>query len=278
MLLYIFFLFLAGLSGGFIAGLAGIGGGVVYIFIIPIALGYFGVPAQEVPQFTIANSVFAILFASLAGNIVRIRNKEFLLREVLTVGIFGAVASVLVLEYIVNTRWYSLPVFNMVLLVLLIYLLISTLAGARRNYSFPPDKVKPISLGAVGIAGGGISALSGMGGGVIIIPLLNIIFKVDIKKAGTISLGVISIMAFVMTVFNLFEEPVSGYTGPNVGYILFPVVLGLLPGVLIGSPIGAQLARKMRSSIVSYIYAGFLLVVIVKKLTEILNIYLWESS
>jgi len=267
-----FYLFLAGIVGGFIAGLVGVGGGVVYVFIIPIALKFLGVPIDEIPQFTIANSIFAILFASGAANYVNIRSGKFFKREIAIIGIFGVGASLLILEFVVNTTWYSIVVFNFILILLLLFILLNTLLSAKKIFSKALLSLKKWQLGLVGVLGGGISALSGLGGGTIIIPVLNTIFRVDIKKASAISLGVITIMTFCMTVFNLMEQPIIPFSYDYaIGYIVFPVSLSLSLGVVLSSPVGVWLARKVPAYYISYFYAFFLIIVILKKVVEFIQ-------
>jgi uncharacterized membrane protein YfcA len=64
-----FFLCLIGLIGGFLAGLIGIGGGVLYILILPYLLIELNYPAAEIVQFTIANSLVGTMFAALSGTL-----------------------------------------------------------------------------------------------------------------------------------------------------------------------------------------------------------------
>jgi uncharacterized membrane protein YfcA len=263
------YLFIAGLIGGFIAGLVGIGGGVVYVFIIPISLVYIGVPESEIVQYTIANSIFAIFFASASANYVLIRLKLFYRKEVLIISISAIVASLLTLYFIVNTPWYSLEVFNMIIVALLLYMLFTTLRSAKKVFVFPLDALKRWKLGLVGMAGGSISALSGLGGGIVIIPILNSFMKIDMRKASSISSGVIMVTALMMTVYNLFEKPEHAFKAYNLGYIIFPIALTLSLGVVLASPFGVKIGRKLSSSTISYIYAGFLIIVILKKITEL---------
>lgn len=268
-----FYLFLAGIAGGFVAGLVGIGGGVVYIFIIPIALKFLSVPVEEIPQYTIANSIFAIFFASTAANYVNIRNKNFFSREVSIIGILGVASSILTLEYIVHTPWYSMTIFDIILIILLLFMLYNTLIAAKKVYVTPPNSLKKWKLTTVGSAGGIISALSGLGGGIIVIPILNSLMRVDIKKASSISLGVITMMSFFMTIFNLLETPDSSHNvSYSTGYIIFPVSLSLTAGVLLGSPVGVKVARKLAPHWISYSYAFFLLMVILKKIVELVKL------
>lgn len=268
----LFYLILAGLFGGFVAGLVGIGGGIVYVFIIPMALDYLGVPLLEVPQYTIANSIFAIFCASIVANYINIKSSNFFWKEVLIIGALGVVSSTLAVRYIVNTPYYSIYTFNIILIILLVYMLYSTILSAKKVIFSPLESLKSWKLGFVGIAGGAISALSGLGGGVLIIPILNSLMHVDIRKAGSISLGVISITSFFITLVNLFETPrVTFEFNYAHGYIIYPVVFFLSIGVLVGSPLGVKASKKLSPTKISYIYGLFLFIVIIKKIYEIIQ-------
>ena len=132
-MVYYFFLFISGLIGGFLGGLLGIGGGIIYIVVIPVALSGIGVPRDEIVQYTIANSVFASFFSSLSANVILIKNQVFYVREVLIMGCIGIVASLLLLQYVVNTSWYSKDTFNLVIVVLLLYMLLKTILNASNG-------------------------------------------------------------------------------------------------------------------------------------------------
>ncbi len=61
-------LILLGTLGGALAGLLGIGGGVVYVLILETVLPELGVPTEDLHRFVIANSLACVLFASLSAN------------------------------------------------------------------------------------------------------------------------------------------------------------------------------------------------------------------
>jgi uncharacterized protein len=270
MLTYLY-LFLAGLAGGFIAGLAGIGGGTVYVLIIPITLTYLGVPIEYMAQYTIANSMFAIFFASLSANYSLFKNKNIYPKQVFLIGIPAVIISLFALHYFVNTKYYSLSAFNLTLIVLMIYMLIRTIVNAQQNNDRSLDELNPVYLVVTGSFAGLLSALSGLGGGVLTVPILNSWMKVNIKKAASISLGVIVLSSFAMTVVNLLENPGFG-TPDSQGYIIFPIAIALSLGVVIASPLGVKMSVKLSSKIISYIYAAFLGIVIIKKIMEVYSI------
>ena len=260
------YLLLAGLAGGFLAGLLGIGGGIIYILVLPFALSRIGAPQEEIVQYIISNSIFGTLFASLAGNIAEIRNKRFYRNEVLVVGLFGAISSLFILNFIVHTSWYNKQVFNGIVIVVMTYILVNVLTHSNPKNKFIREL--PFSkrrLGIAGMAGGIVSALSGLGGGTVIVPILNSAMKMNIKKAKAISLGMIFFSSLFMTLFNLLEKPDLQFKPFHIGFIVFPIVVPLSIGVVIASPFGVKASRKAPSYVISYIFSIFVLIVIIGK-------------
>ncbi len=269
-MLHFFFLFIAGLVGGFLGGLLGIGGGIIYIVVIPVVLSSIGVPREELVQYTIANAVFASFFSSLSANYILLKTKSFYLQEVIIIGIFGVVSSLLVLHTIVNSSWYSKGSFNIIVILILSYIMLKTLLTAHKHpVESGQTEGKGLKLGLAGIASGAVSALSGLGGGVVIIPILNSFFKMDIRKANSISLGVIGITSLSISLSSMIETPSQSFHYYNLGYVIFPVALSLSAGVIIASPLGVKAARLTPTSFISYLFAFFLALVIIRKIIEV---------
>jgi len=263
---------LAGLGGGFLAGFLGIGGGIIYILILPVALEYIGTPQSEIAQYIIANSIFGTAAAALFGSIALIRNKDFFWRKVVLVGISAIATSYLLLFTFVNTPLYSKQIFDASVIVFLSLILLLTFLRSKTNVLFnqPVRNVNSWYVISGGISGA-VSALSGLGGGTITVPLLRSGLHMDIKQAKSISLGVIFIMSTAITIFNMIDQPAGLLEVGRIGYIIFPVSVPLSVGVLIGSPLGVWVANKISSRIISYIFVGFLILVILRKAIELIT-------
>jgi len=268
---FYFLLFLAGLVGGLISGLLGVGGGIVYIVILPIAFQFVGIPDQEIAQFTIANSLFGTFFAGLFATYSHFKHGEFYPKQILIISISSILAGLLSLYFIVNTPFYSREVFNIVVIFLLVAMLLSTLSNAKKqaNFQETTKRTKRL-LTFTGLSAGLTASLTGLGGGIVIIPFLNQGFKMGVKKAKAISLGVITITSLAMVIFNLFQEPMKAVEVNHTGYILFQVTGPLIVGTLITARWGVKLSRKMKASAVSYLFSSFIILVIIKKLIELL--------
>lgn len=267
-MLYIL-LFIMGMAGGFLAGLIGIGGGVMYVFILPYLLNHLGYPPDEMVQLTIANSIFGTFFAALSGNLALLKKKEVYWNQVLPIALAGSVVSVFLLHFYVNTPSYQKTEFNVVVIFLMLFIIWKTLSQVKITRTKDDEKNTGFGGNAlVGAGAGAVAALSGLGGGTIIIPVLNTGFHMTMQKAKSISLGVILITSFVLTIMNLSST--KDFGTETTGYIVWPLALTLSLGVVLASPFGVMVARKMSGKTISYIFVAFVAIVIVDKLIQLL--------
>ena len=261
-------LIIAGLIGGFLAGLLGVGGGVIYILILPSALRNVGICEDQLIAYTIANSLFAILIASFSGNIKSILKGTFMYKEIIGIGILNVFFGILGMKYIVTQAWYSKDLFNGFIILLLLVILIRMLLSTKKE-SKEELEINIKKLGITGAAAGFISSLSGLGGGIIIVPFLQNFFYMDIKKAKTISLGVIGLMALSLTLFNISMETTCSSNVFQTGLIVYPVTLLMSLGVIIGTPIGVKVSHLISSQKLKITFSLSLFIVILKKIYEI---------
>ena len=247
--------------------------GIIFLVILPFALLDLGVAEADLVQYIVANSLFGVFFASLTGNIAHITFRSFHLKESSLVGIAGSIAAMLVLSYIVVQPWYSRGIFNVVIILFLLYVLIAQLlypSTARKKKKI--SRNKSFQLAVAGVAGGALSAASGTGGGAVTVPLLNHWLGINIKMAKSISLGMILLSSMIMTIANLLACGTVKYSVWQQGLVLFPIVLPLTIGVLIGAPMGVKVSHIVSSNRLSSIFAILLIVVIIEKLVEIIQL------
>jgi uncharacterized membrane protein YfcA len=260
-------LFLLGSLGGLLAGLLGIGGGVIYVLIFNHYLHRIGISDAVIVPSIIANSMFAILFAGLSGSYKQWKNKNFFPNEMIIAGLSASVSSVF-FSYLINRgSWYTKESFSLFFIILLVLIAIRIFTQRKKIELEENKNVSMYSLSLTGIISGTIAAFSGIGGGVIIVPILTDILKLPIKKATSISLGVISIMALLTSLFNGMN---NFSTGTNASLIIFSLALPVAIGSLMASPIGVQLAGKLKPSQIKIILFLFLISVILKMLIDLL--------
>lgn len=260
----------AGLIGGFIAGLTGIGTGIVMLGVIPLVLLQYNIPENQLVSVIIANTIFSTLMASFANVVTVIRQRMFFLRETLWVGFFAVIFSFLVFETIVGSNFYSKEVFNSIIIGFMFVIILQTFKKLKLS-NVQAERVTNPRLMLTGIFSGIIAGFTGLGGGTIIIPLLNLWQRVDIKKAKSISFGVIFMVALWLTIYNLFFWGSIDVPGSK-GLIIFPLTLPLVIGVLIGSPVGVIVSAKMSSRTVTMIFLFMVSIVTIQKIAELVGL------
>jgi uncharacterized membrane protein YfcA len=107
-----------------------------------------------------------------------------------------------------------------------------------------------VRLVAIGIAAGVFSAFFGVGGGIVAVPLLILVAHVPERVATATSLGAIAITATAgVVVFSLRGEVRPGYAA----LVGIPAAIGALGGTTV--------QQRLRTSHLTYGFAGLLLVI-----------------
>lgn len=110
-----------------------------------------------------------------------------------------------------------------------------------------------ISFAFVGILAGLLSGLLGIGGGVVTIPLLLLIFKfLGIPSSTMMHLAIGTSLAAM--VFNTLSSSTAHY---RKGAVLFHIVKPMALGVVVGALVGATIARFASSSFLQIFFGCF---------------------
>ena len=108
-----------------------------------------------------------------------------------------------------------------------------------------------LAILAVGLLAGVMSGLFGIGGGLVIVPALVVLFGLDQKTATGTSLFALLLPVGLLGVLAYAEK---GQMRWNYGFLI-------APGLFIGALLGARLAQGMSDLMLKRVYAGFLVIV-----------------
>ena len=261
--------FLLLIAGGVVTGtvgaMLGLGGGV---FLTPFLVLVFHLPMHQ----AIATSILAVIATSSAGAAMNVERRVVNLRlgmslEVATVigAIFGGLTANL-LSGEVLSKVFAL------LLLCVSFMMIWRLRHLREN-STPMDAgVFPATFNdeasgevvsysvarvpwvmGVSLIAGNISGLLGVGGGIFKVPAMNIISGMPLKAATATSNFMIGVTA-AASAFIYFAH---GHLNP---LIASPAALG----VLAGSFLGVRINRRIKGSVLTWIFAMVLLLISLK--------------
>lgn len=239
---------------GFIAGLVGIGGGLV---MVPILLGMFlqsGLPLAAALPLATGTSLAAIVStAALSANAHR-RNGAFdvpLLRRLLLPVTFGAVCGPILALYV------SAKAIHLAMAALFALIAVSLVrnalrastceSGAAWHRTLPArarDKVTSLASLSVGAFAG----IAGIGGNTLMVPLLARVVGVPFKTAIGVSAGLAVPLSLAGAIGYGCREPhdaLSFIGVPTIGSIHVTACVGLALGSACTVRIGAAIARKI---------------------------------
>lgn len=238
-------LVIVGIFTGILAGVFGIGGGILFTPVLFFIFGSAGV-GQPV-AWTIGTSLFCTFIAATSSTYQQFKENNIYPADGIKVGLFGALG-VYGGKLISTSRFYTEELFVTVFALLLVLV-------AYLFYMRGQSRMKPVSslqslntkkYVIVGVAGGSVASLAGVGGGVVIVPVLNLWYKADIAKAVSISsLAVLLISLSGWLQFALLSEHAEGATAYTLGFVDFGSGFPLVIGAFLGGLAGVKLSVKI---------------------------------
>lgn len=253
---------LLGSGVGFLAGLLGIGGGLVIVPILSVILLHFNVlPAEQVVVAAIATSLASILFTSTSSALAHHKNGNVpweLAPWIMTGVALGALVSgfmaALLPEKIVRI------VFAVSVVLIALKMLLSSKTNAPIERKLPNKGVLTFFTTLTGA----LSAMIGIGGGAVLVPLLTF-FSVDMKKA----IGCASACGIVIALFGSIGYISSGsahfaFKEGFAGFVYLPALFGIVCTSWFTAPLGAKATHYLPVSTIKKIFAAVLFVMAAK--------------
>ena len=260
---------LVGAAGGFMAGMLGVGGGVIFIPLLTHLFSRMGMPQEEIVRFTLANSILLVVVSGMAGTFRQYRQQEWQWRKVLSIGIPGAAVSYGITYAIQHGDWYSKPRFQWVFLLFLLISVGNMVFGKKS----PKDNADSISNPwielMVGMLAGVVVAMSGLGGGMVMVPLFRMLLKMPMRSATALSLSIIPLLGAAPLAGYLLAEKATALPLWQTGYIAWPYAIPMAAGVAVFASIGMKAAKRVSETTLRVIFASLSIVVIFKTLYDI---------
>lgn len=254
-----------GAIGGLLAGMLGIGGGLIYITAFTYYLGNYDLSSAEFVRLILANSIFAVFFAGVSGTIRQMIQGTFYFRETLITAIPGTLGALLFSYILTVSDWYTQDKFSLLVLALLLVLAYRMFRPQKANNAtnaLVMDDLPAKQYALSGFFSGVLSAVSGFGGGIVLIPVLSGFMRLNIRLAASISLGIMPFYTLAMIIFYGLRHGNASLDIPGTfGYLLFPMVLPLAAGVVVFTPLGVWLAQKIPRKVLQLIF-GILIVIV----------------
>ena len=242
---------------GILAGLLGIGGGLVLVASLAWLLPQHGIPREAAMHAALASSLGSIVLTSLSSTRAHHRRGSVLWPSVawlvpgimlgawlgsrFAIGLDGAVL-----------RWA--------------FVAYCLLIAAQMAFSGTPAAgagVAPPRGPRMSLAGGGIGAVSavvGIGGGSLTVPLLTWLGVAPVRAVGTaaacgIFIGLASAAGYAL------QAPAGALPGHSIGYVYLPAAIGVALASILTAPLGARIAHAISGVALKRVFAVFMLLV-----------------
>jgi uncharacterized membrane protein YfcA len=265
---------LVGAIGGFLAGMLGVGGGVIFVPLLTYFFSGMGLSNAEVVKFTLANSIFLVFVSGMSGIYRQIRIGHWDWKRTLSIGIPGAIVSLVWSYFIKSGDWYKKENFQLVFLAFLLISIANMLLGKNDHLPKAPHLNRPAITAmdiVVAVLAGSVVALSGLGGGVIMVPMFRMILKMPMRSATALSLSIIPILSIAPLISYLVTRPVVAPPTPHTGYIAWQYALPISIGVAIFAGIGLKTAKKIPVIYLRIIFATLSTTILIKTIYDILH-------
>lgn len=260
-------LLLAGCVAGFLAGLFGVGGGIILVPILVYYFHFIGTSSLVATHLAFGTSLLIVIFASVPSAHEHNKNGNVVWKAVFTMGAASVVGSLTGASVAAELHGKVLQqIFAAVVAIAAVRLLVEH----RRGQAAREPNLSPIGLGAIGLIVGLVSSLAGVGGGVFAIPMMYYFMKFPLKKAVGTSSATIIITATASTLGYVVQgwEPVDLYAPEYADFTLgfvdyvhsIPIIVGTVPM----AKYGAAVAHKTHADRLRRLYAVFLLAIAMK--------------
>ena len=253
---------------GFVAGLFGIGGGLITVPFLYYIFGLIDIDQQYIMHLAVGTSFAIIIPTSIVSVLTHHKFNAVDFSIVKSYGIFVIFGVISGTIFAASLKTKSLILFfSIIILILGIYLLF--LKEKDNNL------IKKIRLELKIILGfivGFISAPMGIGGAIMNVPVLKF-FGYSINKA----IGSAAAMGFLIALFGAIGFLISGQyldskIPMSIGFLNIPAFLIFVPITTFMARIGARTVHKIDKNKISKFFGIFLLAVSLKFLLEYFQI------
>jgi uncharacterized protein len=245
-----------GAAAGLLAGLFGVGGGLIMVPALAFVLPWQGLGPAVVMQVAIGTSLAVISCTSVSSMLAHHRRGGVLWPVLLRFApglALGALAGAFVAHALPGS-WLARIVGAGALLVAL-QMFLDRKPVAQRPLPGPAGL-----FGAGGVIGL-LSALIGIGGGSLTVPFLSW-HGVEMRQAvGTSAASGVPIAWAGALGFMLAGAGVAGRPEWSVGYVALPAFAGIAAASVLTAPLGARLAHRLPPRALKRAFAALLVVV-----------------
>ena len=266
----ILFMFLGlGALAGFVAGLLGIGGGVILVPLFLWAMPLVGFPVSLLTHIAFGTSLAIIFPTAISSTLGHRKRGNVEWHQVYPLAL-GSVAGAML------GATLSVSLSGDVMKAL--FGLMQILIGLKLLFFHPhlPENTRLNSglwpLAAVGLASGSFSAFFGVGGGVVAVPLMILLLRIPIHFAVGNSSAMIVVASFIGMLTYMFHGiDLHELPAYQVGYVNLGIACGVAPLSILFARLGVKAANWLDQKQLTRVFALLLIAIGVRLFIRLFN-------
>jgi uncharacterized membrane protein YfcA len=254
-----------GVVAGLLAGLLGVGGGLVIVPMVVFALTWQAAPPEHIMHLALGTSLASIMFTSVSSFMAHHR------RGVVQWEVVRRIALGILLGTFLGAclaSRLSTPALKAFFVVFLYYMAVQLFTDRKPK----PSRSLPGAWGMFGVGNviGVVSSLVGIGGGSLSVPFMiwcNLPVHTAIGTSAAIGFPIAVAGAVGYLINGLYANALPPY---SLGFIYLPALLGIVGCSVLTAPLGVRLAHSLPVDRLKRVFAGLLFVVGTKMLLDLL--------
>ena len=265
----LFVLSIAASVAGFMAGLLGVGGGIIIVPALYYAFTVLDFDIATRMHLSVGTSLAIIIPTSIISTKTHMEYDAVDFKLIKSFGFFILLGVIGGTFLAVNLKTPAFILFFSIMAFIVGLFFIFFREQLLKNPKMISDSAKNIS----GIIIGFISVLLGIGGGSLMVPFMRT-FGYDIRR----SIGTAAGVGFLIAVFGTITMITGGKivnnisTPYSIGYVNLLGFLVFVPVTMLMARVGAKAVYKIEKNILSKIFGIFLIVVSIRSFYEYLSI------
>jgi uncharacterized membrane protein YfcA len=256
---------LVGAVAGVLAGLLGIGGGLVIVPMLVFCFSLQGIAGTVTMHLALGTSMASIIFTAVSSFMAHHRRGAVHWEVVkrIVVGIFVGTFLGSCVAARLSTNFLKF------FFVIFLYYVASQMLTNRKP---KPSRQLPGKMGMFGVGNviGAVSSLVGIGGGTLSVPFM-IWCNIPLHHA----IGTSAAIGFPIAIAGTIGYIVNGLQAADLpalslGYVYFPALLGIVCISVLTAPLGVRLAHSLPVDRLKRVFAVLLYIVATRMLWSVL--------
>jgi uncharacterized protein len=242
----------AGGLAGFLSGLLGIGGGTIlvpFLYLVMAHPEWSGIVVDPSQQTAFAHATsLAIIVPTAASGLLSFRRAGMVeWGAIVPLGLAAAAAALVGAQVAVLVPGDLLRAgFGALVLWIGGRMILGKAKVRAETAPAGSASIRPVPAVLGGGMVGMLSALMGIGGGVIAVPLLVRWARMDLHRVTAASIGIVAFAAPAgILSYAWAGRGVEGLPPGSLGFVSLPLAAALVPGAVLMAPVGARLNRAL---------------------------------